>query len=101
MGQIRTRKITLNSVLRAPAFRRGFQDYIAGRPPAFDEDWISDRNASATTKAWAYERGRHFAAWAMGRQLDRDAMPPWFVNRRVNPLIQRAAREALHSGVIR
>lgn len=101
MGQVRTRTVSLNSVLRTPAFRRGFQDYVAGRPPAFDENWTPDAKKTATDKAWAYERGRHFAAWAMGRQLDRDAIPAWFVDRRVNPVIQRAARDALYSGVIR
>jgi len=101
MGQVSTRNVSLNSVLRVPAFRRGFNDYAAGKPPAFDEDWTGDRNKSPVDKAWAYERGRHFAAWLDGKDVDLAPGRKWFVNRRVNPAILRAAHEAVLSGAIR
>ena len=99
MGQIKTRNVSLNSVIRSPAFRQGVSDYIAGRPADFDRDWSADARKSSTDKAWAYERGRHFAAWVKGQGVD--ALPKFFIDRRVNPAITRLVSDAYWAGAIR
>lgn len=99
MGQIRTRNVSLNSVIRSPAFRQGVSDYLTGRPGDFDRDWPADARKSPTDKAWSYERGRHFAAWAAGQGVA--TMPKFFIDRRVNPAISKLVRDAYFSGAIR
>jgi len=98
--QVKTRNVSLSSVVRAPAFRQGFKDAAAGKPPAFDHAWPADARKTSTDKAWAYERGRLFAAYCRGAgiQLDPGA---WFVNRRLSWRVLDAAGGALRSGAIR
>jgi len=98
--QIQTRQVTLSSVVRAPAFRRGFTDAAAGRGPAFDHAWPADARKSSTDKAWAYERGRLFAAYCRGEGIQLDPKA-WFVNRRLSLHVLDAAADALRSGAIR
>ncbi len=50
-AQTETTRVTVASIRRDPNFAAGFEDYRAGRPPAFD-----------TFDCFAYERGRQFAA---------------------------------------
>ena len=98
--QISTRNATLASVVRAPAFRQGFKDRLAGKPPAFDKEWQGDRRKTPTDKAWAYERGRLFAAYCQGQgiQLDPNA---WFVDRRLSWNVLDAAGDAFRCWAIR
>ena len=98
--QVSTRQVTLSSVVRAPAFRQGFSDAAASRAPAFDHAWRGDSRKTAMDKAWAYERGRLFAAYCAGEgiQLDPGA---WFVNRRLRWRVLDAAADALRAGAIR
>jgi len=101
MSQIGTRSVTLNSVARSPAFREGFNDYFKGRPPQFDRDWNPDRRKSTTDKAWAYERGRHFAAWLRSKGVDEKDLGPWFINKRLNHRILSAVSDSIYQGAFR
>lgn len=53
MAQITTKPVTMNSVMRAPAFQQGMTDYWAGQPIPLRLPPESE---------WDYERGRLFAA---------------------------------------
>ena len=98
--QVSTKSVTLSSVVRAPAFRQGFKDAMAGKRPAFDHDWPADARKSSTDKAWAYERGRLFAAYCRGEGIQLDPKA-WFVDRRLSRRVLNAAADALRSGAIR
>jgi len=98
-SQVRMRTVSLSSVIRSPAFREGFNDYIKGKPPQFDRDWNGDRRKSPTDKAWAYERGRHFAAWFKGKGYEE--APRWFINKKLNWQILRLAADAQFDQAIR
>ena len=99
-AQVKTRNVKLATVVRDPAFRQGFTDRMRGRQLDYDREWIGNRRKTATDKAWAYERGRLFAAYCAGEgiQLDPGA---WFVNRRLSWRVLDAAADALRTGAIR
>jgi len=99
-SQVSTRSVTLASVVRDPAFRQGFKDVTKGNPPAFDKEWPGNRRKSPTDQAWAYERGRHFAAFCRGQGIQLDPKQ-WFIERRLNWRVLDAASDALWAGVIR
>jgi hypothetical protein len=65
--------VTDQSIMRSGAFRRGVEEYRAGR--RFDD----------TYNDWNYERGRQWAAIA-----PRDL--PVFIGRRINPAALRLMR---------
>ncbi|UPJ49905.1 hypothetical protein IVB30_00230 [Bradyrhizobium sp. 200] len=50
--QVETVNVSIASIRRDPDFVKGFEDYRAGLPPAFDK----------FAEGFAYERGRQFAA---------------------------------------
>lgn len=91
--QVRTRKVSLSSVVRDPAFRQGVADYIKGQAPAWDR---YDRD---TNKTWAYERGRLAAAWAQG--VGRSTPSTWFNQRRLTLEAQDFGADALRAGALR
>ena len=99
MAQVGTRSVTMSKVIRSPAFREGFNDYIKGKPPQFDRDWKGDSRTDSTSKSWAYERGRLFAAWFKSR--DHTEIPPWFINKRLNWKISWLVSEAHYEGAFR
>ena len=99
MTQIGTRSVSMSSVVRSPAFREGFNDYIKGKPPQFDRDWNGDRRKSPTDKSWAYERGRLFAAWFKSK--GHAEIPPWFVNKRLNWKISSLVSDAHYERAFR
>jgi len=99
-GQVSTRNVTLASVVRDPAFREGFKDRRAGKPPAYDKDWQGNRNKTAIDKAWAYERGRLFAAYCEGQGVQLDPKQ-WFIQRRLNWDVLDAAGDAVRCQGIR
>lgn len=98
-SQVGTRNVTLSSVVRSPAFREGFNDYMKGIPPQFDRDWQGDRRKSPTDKSWAYERGRHFAAWFKGKGYN--DVPRWFINKRLNRQVLGLVSDAIYEQAIR
>jgi hypothetical protein len=51
--QADTTKVSDASIMRMPEFRRGVEEYRAGKPPNFESD-----------HDWGYERGRQWAAYA-------------------------------------
>jgi len=90
--QVKTKKTTLRSVVKSRAFRDGIEHYRKGKAPAFDafgED---------TNEAWAYERGRLFAAWARSRG---EAIPRAFVNRKLSWQFVDMAHDAHRAGAFR
>lgn len=93
MAQVKTRKVSVASVVRDPAFRKGVTDYAKGRAP----DW--DQYGLDTNKAWAYERGRLAAAWAAS--AGRDVPRKWFNQRRLTWEARDFGRDALYAGAIR
>jgi len=99
MSQIGTRKVSMSSVVRSPAFREGFNDYMNGREPQFDRDWNADRRKSSTDKSWAYERGRLFGAWFKSKGYTKT--PKWFIDRSLNWRIERLASDACWENAIR
>lgn len=99
MSQIQTRNVTISSVVRAPAFREGFNDYMKGKPPQFDKDWSRGRRESPTDKAWNYERGRMFGAWLKSK--GHDEIPRWFINRKLNWEIKKLASDAFWEEALR
>lgn len=54
VGQIKTRGVTTNTVMRRISFRQGMNDYLNGC------DWRE--YLGSDKKQWSYERGRLFAA---------------------------------------
>lgn len=99
MSQIGTRSVSLSSVVRSPAFREGFNDYMKGRQPQFDRDWNGDRRKSPTDKAWAYERGRLFGAWFKSK--GHTEVPKWFINRQLNCRIEHLVSDAIYEQAVR
>ena len=99
MSQIGTRSVSISSVVRSPAFREGFNDYMMGREPQFDRDWTADRRKGSTDKSWAYERGRLFGAWFKSK--GHTEVPKWFINRRLNLRIEHLASDAFWEQAIR
>lgn len=99
MGQVQTRSVTMSSVVRCPAFREGFKDYMSGRAPQWDRDWKADTRKSSTDKSWAYERGRLFAAWFKSKGYTET--PRWFINKRLNWRVVHLANDAFWEGAIR
>ena len=87
--QIKEKPITLRSVIRGRAFREGIEHYCKGLPPAFDG---AGRD---TNKAWAYERGRLFAAWARGRG---EGIPRAYVNGKLSWQFIDMADDAARAG---
>jgi hypothetical protein len=65
--QVPERLVSLSSIMRSAAFRRGVAEVRAGRPPRFD-----------TENHWDYERGRQWAVAA-------PATMPLKIGRRLNP----------------
>ena len=59
MAQINTRRCTWSSIVGAAAFRKGIEDYQAGRAPDYDKHTL-------TKGSWQYERGRQYAAACAG-----------------------------------
>lgn len=91
--QVKTRTVTLASVVRDPAFRKGVADYIKGRAP----DW--DQYGANTDKTWAYERGRLAAAWARGAGVETPRK--WFQDRRLTWQALEFGGNALRAGALR
>jgi len=55
MSNARNQKAhSLRKYMTRRSFREGFEDYITGRQPRFDDYPKGEQ--------WSYERGRHFAA---------------------------------------
>jgi hypothetical protein len=98
--QVSTRTVSVACVVRDPAFRQGFKDRVAGTPPAYDHEWQGNRNKSSLDKTWAYERGRLFAAYCQGEGIQLDPKQ-WFVDRRLNGRVLKAASDALRCRAIR
>ena len=99
MAQVGTITVSMSKVVRAPAFREGFNDYIKGKPPQFDRDWKGDSRTCTTSKSWAYERGRLFAAWFKSK--GHTEIPPWFINKRLNWKIASLASDAYYEKAFR
>jgi len=57
MTQIKTRFVTLNSVMRSAAFMRGVNEMRKGLPMDYD----AYNEAHEGSQRWNYERGRQFA----------------------------------------
>lgn len=57
MTQIKTRFVTLNSVMRSAAFMRGVNEMRKGLPMDYD----AYNEAHESNQRWGYERGRQFA----------------------------------------
>ena len=55
MTQVKTRLVTLKSIIVRAEFGRGYYQALAGEPYVDEE-----RNI---TQQWSYERGRHFACY--------------------------------------
>jgi hypothetical protein len=68
--QAETHRVTVESIMRTAAFRRGVADVRVGRRPRFDDHKEAD--------SWHYERGRQFGAIAP-RNL------PVMLGKRLNP----------------
>jgi hypothetical protein len=60
MSQVKSRMVSLESVMRTAEFMRGFRDKMEGKP--FDYDGCK--------KPWDYERGRQFACVFSGAVKD-------------------------------
>lgn len=97
--QVRTRRVKMSTVARNPAFRAGIRDFTKGTTPAFDQVYSQARGQSVTDSAWAYERGRLFAAWTKG--AGRKIPAPWFVDRRLSGDVLEAMREAFYQQAFR
>ena len=56
--QVKTHRVSIETIMRTTAFRRGVVDVRTGRKPRFDEE------ANGPSAGWYYERGRQFASLA-------------------------------------
>jgi hypothetical protein len=56
--QVKERPVSIETIMRTTAFRRGVVDVRAGRKPRFDQE------ADGPSSGWYYERGRQFATIA-------------------------------------
>lgn len=90
MAQINTRRVTFSSIVGSAAFRKGIEDYQAGRAPDYDQ-------YGATKGSWSYERGRQYAAHCAG--AGRPPEPTRF-GRRVSRIAIRDFADAYSDGVL-
>ncbi len=67
MGQIKTRDVSLNSIMRTAAFMRGVREARAGLPM----DYKAYENERSTDNRWNYERGRQFGLIYKGPVKDK------------------------------
>ena len=54
-----TKIVTIGTILKSGAFRRGWTDYMKGKPFAVDKERQTDH--------WNYERGRGFACFVVSK----------------------------------
>ena len=96
-NQVTGNRVSLDSIVKAPAFRQGVNHYRTGTAPIFDEPWqVAGRGRQNTM--WSYERGRLFAAYAKGCGLDIDERA-FFNARRLDWRISKLAHDAFYAGV--
>lgn len=93
----KSNSVSLDAVVRAPAFRQGVDHYSKGIEPIFDEPRkVAGRGRQNTM--WSYERGRLFAAFARSKGLQLKSSE-FFRDRRLKWEIERLADEAYWAGV--
>jgi len=87
MTQIKTRVVTLKSIIHNRYFTLGFTEVLQGKPfsPEYDK-W-------ATNEQWQYERGRQFAILTKGE------VPPK-VGKKVSNWAIYAYADLMHSGAL-
>lgn len=90
-------RVSLDSIVKTPAFRQGVNHYRTGTDPIFDEPWqVAGRGRQNTM--WSYERGHLFAAYAKGCGIDLDERA-FFNARRLDWRISNLAHDAYYAGV--
>jgi hypothetical protein len=93
----RSNNVSLDTIIKAPAFRQGVDHYSKGVEPIFDEPYkVAGRGRQNTM--WSYERGRLFAAFARSKGLQLKTSE-FFRERRLKWEIRELAREAYWAGV--
>jgi hypothetical protein len=91
------KNVSLDTVIKAPAFRQGVRHYRTGVEPIFDKPYEVEGRGRQNTM-WSYERGRLFAAFARGAGTQIDERS-FFQDRRLRWEIRDLAREAYWAGV--
>lgn len=95
-----TQKVTLRRLMGTRLFALGVADYLKGHPMR-DADDMRDmwtRDYFAQNAQYAYERGRLFAAYCMGRQGEVPALKGR--NRRITMPSLYLMSEAVRAGLI-
>lgn len=70
MSQVKTRLVSLESIIKDPYFKKGFNDVKRGKPFEADLEVVGTKRKSAIERMWNYERGRHFAYFFDGKLVE-------------------------------
>lgn len=94
-----TSMVSVSSIVRAPAFRQGFDHYCKGVAPIFDEPHkVAGRGRQNTM--WSYEMGRLFAAFLSSEGVQLKSSE-FFRERRLTWEVRELASKAFWAGVFR
>ena len=89
MKNSKTKRTTVQSVMRCSEFRAGFIDFKKGRP--MRDDWEGRDRSQVGAQQWNYERGRLFGAIASGAGM---GDTPLKIGRDLNPAMIDLAGQA-------
>lgn len=98
-NQYKGKRVSLDSIVSAPAFRQGVKHYRKNVAPIFDMPHMLAGSGRQNTM-WSYERGRLFAAYAEGVGVALDETK-FFINRKLKAEVRELARDAHNADVFR
>ena len=70
--QVKTRRVTISSVMGRADFLSGIRDAASGKP--ISDQWESRTQKGVINEQWTYERGRLFYFWLKGKGLEAQKM---------------------------
>lgn len=66
--QVKTRRVTISSIMGSADFKQGMADARNGAP--IKDQWKSRTRKGVCSEQWSYERGRLFYFWLKSKGLD-------------------------------
>lgn len=95
----KSKEVSLDSIVSAPAFRQGVKHYRKNVAPIFDMPHMLAGSGRQNTML-SYEWGRMFAAYAEGVGVALDETK-FFINRKLKAEVRELASDAYYSDVFR
>ena len=87
--QVKTRRVTISSIMGTAVFRKGFEEAMNGFP--LEDSWETKTRRGVASEQWSYERGRLFFFWLKAKGLENE---PFKQGRRVLAWAQDEYNEA-------